>query len=95
MEATLTDLERNIAILVARGFKNREIAEKLAISDLQVKNHLLSLFAKLGVADRLELAMFGLNFEGGVGVRSVLGPRLPYRPPRGASAEPPEDPYKT
>src|ERR1019366_9051516 len=49
--------EREIVALVAQGFKNKEMAEKMFISEQTVKNHLHNIFDKLGVSDRLELAL--------------------------------------
>ena len=40
--------------LVAQGYRNKEIAEKLFISEQTVKNHLHNIFDKLGVSDRLD-----------------------------------------
>ena len=49
----LSDREkRNRVQLVAQGFRNREIGEKLFISEQTVKNHLHNIFDKLGVSDR-------------------------------------------
>jgi DNA-binding NarL/FixJ family response regulator len=53
----LSQREREIVALVAQGFKNKEIAEKMFISVQTVKNHLHNIFDKLGVSDRLELAL--------------------------------------
>jgi two-component system nitrate/nitrite response regulator NarL len=57
----LTDREREIAYLVSRGYRNKEIAEALEISEQTVKNHLRNIFEKLGVADRLSLALYTIN----------------------------------
>jgi DNA-binding NarL/FixJ family response regulator len=57
----LSDREREIVQLVAQGFRNREIGEKLFISEQTVKNHLHNIFDKLGVSDRLELALYALH----------------------------------
>src|SRR5579864_6345640 len=53
----LSQREREIVALVAQGFKNKEMAEKMFISEQTVKNHLHNIFDKLGVSDRLELAL--------------------------------------
>ena len=57
----LTARETEIVDLVISGCRNREISEKLEISEKTVKAHLSNIFAKLGVRDRLELAIFALN----------------------------------
>jgi DNA-binding NarL/FixJ family response regulator len=44
--------------LVARGLKNREIAEELAIGEQAVRNYLFNIFNKLGVSNRVELALW-------------------------------------
>jgi DNA-binding NarL/FixJ family response regulator len=53
----LSQREREIVALVAQGFKNKEMAEKMFISEQTVKNHLHNIFDKLDVSDRLELAL--------------------------------------
>ncbi len=53
----LTPREREIVQLVAEGRKNREIAEALSISSGTVKVHLMHVFEKAGVVDRLQLAL--------------------------------------
>jgi len=57
----LSDREKEIVQLVAQGFRNREIGEKLFISEQTVKNHLHNIFDKLGVSDRLELALYSIH----------------------------------
>ena len=57
----LSGREREIAHLVARGLKNRDIAQQLAISENTVKRHLQSIFGKTGARDRLELAVLALS----------------------------------
>ncbi len=57
----LSDRERQIAALVARGLKNRDIAAELRISENTVKRHLQSIFDKTGARDRLELAVIALT----------------------------------
>jgi len=50
----LSDREREVLELVARGHDNRRIARELFISDKTVRNHVSSLFTKLDVPDRAE-----------------------------------------
>lgn len=57
----LSQREREIVALVAQGFKNKEIAERIFISEQTVKNHLHNIFDKLGVSDRLELALYAIH----------------------------------
>lgn len=59
--APLSQREREIVTLVAQGYKNKEIAEKIFISEQTVKNHLHNIFDKLGVSDRLELALYAIH----------------------------------
>jgi two-component system NarL family response regulator len=48
----LSQREREIVALVAQGFKNKEMAEKMFISEQTVKNHLHNIFEKLGIEGR-------------------------------------------
>jgi DNA-binding NarL/FixJ family response regulator len=57
----LSNREREIVALVAQGYKNKEMAEKMFISEQTVKNHLHNIFDKLGVSDRLELALYAIH----------------------------------
>jgi two-component system nitrate/nitrite response regulator NarL len=59
--AALSQRETEIVILVAQGFKNKEMAERMFISEQTVKNHLHNIFDKLGVSDRLELALYAIH----------------------------------
>lgn len=54
----LTDRQREVAQLVAQGASNKQIARALDISDRTVKAHLTTIFEKLGITDRLQLALF-------------------------------------
>jgi DNA-binding NarL/FixJ family response regulator len=58
---SLTTREREIVALVARGFKNQEIADRLSISEITVRHHLTSIFSKLEVTDRLGLALYAFQ----------------------------------
>jgi DNA-binding NarL/FixJ family response regulator len=53
----LTTRELQIARAVAEGRGNRDIATQLGITEQTVKNHLTSVFEKVGVASRLQLAL--------------------------------------
>jgi DNA-binding CsgD family transcriptional regulator len=55
-DGPLTAREREIADLVAAGRTNREIAEQLVLSPRTIDAHLRSIYAKLGVRSRVELA---------------------------------------
>jgi DNA-binding NarL/FixJ family response regulator len=56
--ARLTDREREVIALVGDGLRNRQICERLVISEATVRHHLTSIFSKLNVADRFELAVY-------------------------------------
>jgi DNA-binding NarL/FixJ family response regulator len=53
----LSPREREAAIMAGSGASNREIAARLCITERTVKAHLSAVFAKLGVRDRLQLAL--------------------------------------
>ncbi|HHO46879.1 MAG TPA: response regulator transcription factor [Desulfobacteraceae bacterium] len=55
--ASLTQREREIALLVAEGLSNQAIGERLYISERTVKAHLGSIFAKTGAQSRVKLAL--------------------------------------
>ena len=61
IKTVLSTREREVVALVCQGFRNKEIAEKMFISEQTVKNHLHNIFDKLGVSDRLELALFAIH----------------------------------
>jgi two-component system, NarL family, nitrate/nitrite response regulator NarL len=56
--ASLTEREREVVTLMGQGLRNRQIAERLGISETTVRHHLTSIFAKLEVTDRLELVIY-------------------------------------
>jgi two-component system nitrate/nitrite response regulator NarL len=56
--AALTARELEIVAQIGEGLKNKQIAERLFISETTVRHHLTSIFSKLGVGDRLELVIY-------------------------------------
>lgn len=54
----LTPQEKKVLILLASGFKNAEIAQKLFISEKTVKTHINKIFKKIGVTNRLQAALW-------------------------------------
>jgi DNA-binding NarL/FixJ family response regulator len=58
---TLTPREKTIISYLVQGWRNREIAEQLDISEQTVKNHLRAAYDKVGVSDRLELVLYVLH----------------------------------
>jgi two-component system, NarL family, nitrate/nitrite response regulator NarL len=61
----LTEREREVVALIAQGMHNKAIASELGITDHTVRHHLTAIFAKLGVADRLELAVYAFRHHPG------------------------------
>jgi two-component system, NarL family, nitrate/nitrite response regulator NarL len=57
----LTKREMEILATIVAGLTNKEIARKFALSEDTVKHHLTNIFDKVGVASRLELALFAIN----------------------------------
>jgi len=62
MRARLTPRQLEIAALVADGLTNAEVAERLAVTEGTVKAHLHTLYKKLRIAGRLELALYATNW---------------------------------
>lgn len=59
----LTPRQLEIVAAVVAGLSNRDIAKKLSISEDTVKHHLTQIFAKAGVSNRLELALFAMHHQ--------------------------------
>jgi DNA-binding NarL/FixJ family response regulator len=57
----LTPRETEVIALIVAGYTNKDIADKFSISEHTVKHHLTNIFDKLGVSNRLELALFSIN----------------------------------
>ncbi len=52
--ADLTDREREILAIIAQGYTNTQIVERLVLSPKTIRNHITNIFSKLPVADRTE-----------------------------------------
>lgn len=57
----LTLREMQIVRLITEGMTNRDIGRDLSITEETVKRHLTNIFEKVGMSNRLELAMFAIN----------------------------------
>lgn len=57
----LTTRERQVIALVAAGYTDRDLAQKLGMRENTARNHLIRVFDKLGVANRLELLLFAFD----------------------------------
>jgi two-component system, NarL family, response regulator LiaR len=62
LAAPLSEREREVLQLIANGFSNAEIAQKLHLSEGTVRNYVSALFAKLGVSDRTQAAVLALRY---------------------------------
>jgi DNA-binding NarL/FixJ family response regulator len=56
--ASLSEREREVIALIGKGLKNKQIAERLYLSETTVRHHLTSIYNKLEVSDRLELLIY-------------------------------------
>jgi DNA-binding NarL/FixJ family response regulator len=59
--ASLSPREREVIALIMEGLSNKEIAERLFISEATVRHHLTSIFEKLRVSDRLGLTIYAFK----------------------------------
>jgi DNA-binding NarL/FixJ family response regulator len=57
----LTKRERDVLTCLVKGHTNKEMADSMFISEKTVKNHLTSIFRKLGVKDRTQAAVYALK----------------------------------
>jgi DNA-binding NarL/FixJ family response regulator len=80
-KVSLTPKESLIVSCVTQGMKNKEIAVRVGTTEQVVKNYLRKVYDKLGVADRLELALYCLNHR-------VLENNAALRSAAPASAQP-------
>jgi two-component system, NarL family, response regulator LiaR len=67
MRESLTERETETLRLIARGLSNKEIADKLSVSEVTVKTHVSSILSKLNLQSRTQAALFALK-EGLVGL---------------------------
>ncbi|MFE9657849.1 response regulator [Micromonospora sp. NPDC006431] len=59
--ASLTDREREILVAIGSGWTNREIAERLVLSESTVKTHVGKVLAKIGARDRVQAVIFAYD----------------------------------
>jgi len=59
--ATLTRREHEIISCIAEGLRNRQVGERLFISEATVRNHVTSILDKLDLSDRLELVLYAFS----------------------------------
>ena len=57
----LTEREKQVVNLICKGLKNKEIADKLFITETTVRHHLTSIFEKLALTSRLELVIYAFK----------------------------------
>lgn len=60
---TLTPQELRVIAAVADGATNKDISDQLGLSEQTVKNHLSHIYDKVGVSNRLELALFAIHHK--------------------------------
>jgi two-component system, NarL family, nitrate/nitrite response regulator NarL len=59
----LTPREMEVIALIVAGYTNRDLAQKLNISEHTAKHHLTNIFDKLGVSNRLELVLYAIDHQ--------------------------------
>jgi DNA-binding NarL/FixJ family response regulator len=74
----LSERELRIIAAIVQGYKNREIASQLYTTEQVVKNALRNIFDKIGVSDRLELALFVVHHR----ILAQATASVPLEPPR-------------
>jgi DNA-binding NarL/FixJ family response regulator len=83
----LSKREDEIAHMVAEGFSNRQISERLDLSEHTIKNYLFRVFEKLGVSTRVELTLYALKRGNVPRTRPQASNTLPKPEPRLVSSE--------
>ena len=66
VKLNLSDREYDVLLLVAEGLNNKEIAEKLYLSEGTVRNYISNMLEKLGLRDRTQLAIYYYKMKYGV-----------------------------
>ena len=69
--ASLSAREHEVLLLLVAGLSNREIGERLFVTEATVKTHVMAVLRKLGVRDRIQAVIFGYE----VGLAQPPGPR--------------------
>jgi len=84
----LTAKELRIVALIVQGYKNKEIAAQLGTTEQVIKNYLRSVYDKIGVSDRLELALFTIHHRilNEAAAATTAGMQAPAATPAGASS---------
>jgi len=83
----LSKREEEIAHMVAEGFSNRQISQRLDLSEHTIKNYLFRVFEKLGVSTRVELTLYALKRGKVPRTRSRANDNIPQAEPRLVSRE--------
>jgi DNA-binding NarL/FixJ family response regulator len=63
VQESLSRREREIVLFISQGLRNRQIAERLCVSEQTVKAHLSRIFKKCGVASRAQLVPLALKYQ--------------------------------
>ncbi len=70
MRESLTPRETDTLRLIAKGHPNKDIAEKLGVSEMTIKTHVSNILSKLNLQSRTQAALFALR-EGIIGIESL------------------------
>ena len=62
LQDILTEREREILVLIARGYSNNDIAQRLYLSEGTIKNYTSAIFSKLNVTDRTQAAILAYRY---------------------------------
>lgn len=84
----LSRREQEVVRCVAEGLSNREIAQRLGLTEHTVKNYLFRIFDKLGVSKRVEVVLYAYSLGNGDGAAQGNGRKLPLPAPAKVAAPP-------